>query len=99
MRASGPSGELRYGYQIAAQIGPWVITAASSGGFAFSAPTLASDEVWLAQRPLDLVLAIGQTEWIWRAVAPDLMDGRLVIPLTHRPDVVGPRLGAPALID
>ena len=91
MRASGQGGEVRYGYQVAARTGPWVI-ARDERGFAFTAPLLDADEVWIAQRPLDLVLALGQVEWVWRGVEPHVADGRIELLLMRRPDVAGPRM-------
>jgi len=92
MRASGQSSELRHSYQVAARTGPWVIAADGLGGaFTFTASVFDEDEIWLAQSPLDLVLAMGQTEWIWRGVAARIAEGRMTITLTRRPDVAGPR--------
>lgn len=94
MRASGPCGEVRYGYQVAIRTGPWTIARFEDGPgscFMFAATVTDVDEVWLAQRPLDLVLALGQVEWVWRAVAPSVVDGRVELRLTRRPDVIGPR--------
>lgn len=93
MRASGPCGELRYGYQVAARLGPWVIARDEDARyFTFSGATLTTDEVWLAQRPLDLVLALGSIEWVWRDIMPTIVDGRVTLELTRRPDVAGPRI-------
>lgn len=90
MRASGQSGELRYGYQVAARTGIWTIESGDRG-FMFTAPIVDADDVWMSMRPLDLVLALGQVEWIWRDVAPTISGALAHVTLTRRPDVVGPR--------
>lgn len=91
MRASGSSGELRHGYQVAARTGPWVIARdEDERHFTFSARMLATDPVWLVQRPLDLVIVLGPLEWTWRNVAPTIDDDRLIVELTRRPDVARP---------
>ena len=90
MRASGQHGELRHGYQVAARTGSWAIERVGSD-FVFSATVIEVDDVWLGQRPLDLVLALGQVEWVWCDIAPSIVDGRVELKLTRRPDVVGSR--------
>lgn len=93
MRATGHTGEVRYGYRVAARTGPWVIARDEDAhNFTFLAAVFETDEVWLAQRPLDLVLALGQVEWVWRDVIPTIVDGRMMLQLTRRPDVAGPRV-------
>lgn len=98
LRASGQAGEVRHRYQVAARTGLWSIEPVQVPGrrrpdrYRFAAPLLEADEVWLAHTPLDLVLAIGPAQWIWRDVAPELgADGQLTVILDRRPDVVGPR--------
>ena len=90
MRATGSGGVLRYGYQRAARLGPWVI-ASDGAAFRFTAPLVDVDAYWLAQRPLHLVLALGQVEWIWEDVAPTVDGGTVTVLLTRRPDVAGVR--------
>lgn len=90
MRACGVSGELRYGYAIAARLGAWEITRARDGaGFRLDGAVLSADPVWIARRPLDLVLALGPVEWIWRDVEPVVAPGNVGIALVGRPDAVG----------
>lgn len=92
MRATGPYGEVRYGYQVAARTGKWTIeTQHGAAGFAFTALLAERDEIWLERKPLDLVLALGPFEWIWRDVLTRIEGSRIEIALTRRPDVARPR--------
>ena len=88
MRASGVGGELRHGYQQAARLGPWTIKR-DGATWLLSAGVVAEHAIWMARRPLNLVLALGGVEWIWREVEPAAEDGRIVVRLDRRPDVVG----------
>jgi len=93
MKATGYGGALRYGYQQAAKLGPWVIESVpDSTGFRFKAPLVEADEYWIACRPLHLVLALGQVEWIWQDVQPQVELATVTILLTRRPDVAGARI-------
>ena len=95
MRASGLSGELRHGYQVAATLGAWMIETAGRA-FECRATVEAQHEVWSERRPLDLVLRLGGVEWTWRDVAPDFSGGALVIALTRMPDLSEDRPAASA---
>lgn len=70
MRVTGNAGELRVGYQVAAQLGPWEITPSGLSSYRFTATVLHEHAYWFTKRPLDLVLGLGGTEWAWRGVAP-----------------------------
>ena len=84
MTISGPSGELRYGYFVAARIGKW-----KKAGGRVTAPLLASNSVYVSRRPLDLVLVLGTRRWIWRGVEAQLVGSRAVIMVTgDRPEVI-----------
>ena len=91
MRASGLSGELRYGYQCAARLGAWTIESCD-GGFRFAAPIAEAHEVWIVCRPLRLVLALGRAEWVWDDVDPAIDGATVTITLTHRPSAAGARV-------
>ncbi len=92
MRASGSGGELRYGYQRAAVLGPWVIESEDRVGFVFRAELVEEHPVWLGHRPLDLILALGPVEWTWRGVEPATTDGTVRIVLDRKPDAVADRV-------
>lgn len=90
MRATGPSGTLRAGYQWAADLSSWEIVAAEGHeppGFAFSSRITRQDDYWVEQAPLDLALASGQTEWLWRGVALVREGDTVRVVLTERPIV------------
>lgn len=91
MRASGMSGELRTGYQCAARLGAWSLDLIPRlpRAFAFRAVVLEAHDYWVRQVPLDLVLAVGRTEWIWREAVPTppTAGGALTLELRERPIV------------
>lgn len=95
MRATGPSGTLRAGYQWAADLGTWEIAAASEPGkpaaFAFSSRITRQHDYWIEQETLDLSLAIGSTEWLWRGITVSRDGTSVSVVLTERP-VVSERL-------
>jgi hypothetical protein len=88
MRASGLSGELRYGYQIAARLGAWEI-AEKQGTFRLRGRVASVDPVWITRRPIALVVALGPVEWKWSGVDPVIGNGVVEIALVGRPDAVG----------
>jgi len=92
MRVRGVSGELRHGYQQAAALGAWAIESEDRVGYVFRAVVEAESDIWLAQRPLDLILELGPVEWTWHRVEPDLGDGVVRVVLARRPDAVSDRL-------
>jgi hypothetical protein len=65
--AEGIGGELRYSYQWAAQLGVWTLEQ-SPGGWVIQAQIVRRNSYWLEQRPLSLVLYIGNLRWTWRDV-------------------------------
>ena len=89
MRASGHSGELRVGYQRAAELGTWsiVLEPRLPRAYTFTATVQSEHGFWNTQRPLDLVLAVGQTEWAWRNVEPCRTGDTITIELHERPEV------------
>lgn len=89
VHVSGRSGELRVGYQRAALLGEWTITPSSNrpNTFTFHTDAVEENPHWYRQSPLDLVLALGTTEWVWRNVSI-LRDGPdMYVELTERPAV------------
>ena len=92
IRATGTSGEVRYGYQVALRLGQWTIDAVGDKSvFNFTAFIADTDEVWAMRTPLDLVLALGPFEWIWRDIPVVIADGKVTIELLRRPDIAQPR--------
>ena len=70
LRATGPSGALRVGYQWAADLGPWKLVPSDDRprAFALHAQIIRHHRYWIEQRPLDLALTFGSCEWLWRDV-------------------------------
>lgn len=99
LRASGPSGTLRVGYQVAAELGHWemVLAAQLPRTFTFSATVQREHAYWITQEPLDLVLTLGTAEWLWRGITLKREGPRVIVDLAERP-IVSDRapLDAPA---
>jgi len=90
VRVSGPAGEVRFGYQTAIRLGAWelVLEAKLPRAYTFRAVVLHTHDYWSTQTPLDLVVAVGTTEWVWQGVLPKLeMGDRLVVEIGERPQV------------
>lgn len=91
LRASGPAGTLRVGYQVAAELGAWDMELAAQRlppTFIFHAAVRREHAYWITQEPLDLVLSLGSAEWLWRGVVVGRAPGgRIRIELTERPIV------------
>lgn len=87
MRASGIGGELRFGYQVAAEIGAWAIEP-QGASFALSAALRQEHAVWIRERPLDVAVRLGPVTWKWKDVDPVVDSGQARLALTRRPDSV-----------
>lgn len=89
MRASGTAGALRVSYQVAADLGAWEIVLAPRlpRVFTFSGTVLREHTYWITQAPLDLVLSLGSSEWLWRGVTVTRAGDKIHIELTERPIV------------
>jgi hypothetical protein len=95
VRASGQAGELRVCYQHAAWLGAWTLAVAPGATLrcAFEAQVLSENRHWMSQEPLDLVLAVGTAEWVWRGVQVRRAGDKVEIDLTERP-IVTERAGS-----
>lgn len=93
MRATGTYGELRAGYQRAARLGKWSLELIPRlpRAFVFRAAIDSQHDYWITQEPLDLVLAVGQTEWIWRGVIRTPSSAHIELELGEQP-IVADRL-------
>lgn len=93
MRATGTYGELRAGYQRAARLGSWSLKVILQPprALAFVAKIVSVHDYWIHEEPLDLVLAVGPTEWIWREAVPTPHCDTLELELRERP-IVADRL-------
>ena len=93
MRASGQGGELRVGYQQAAQLGPWVLETSASPAlpalrFTIEAPVSSVDQFWVTQAPMTLDLRFGRFHWVWDEVRPELVNGHVSVRVFGKPLIV-----------
>lgn len=92
--ASGQSGELRTGYQVAAQLGPWAIDLAEvmlgdAPGWTCSARIIKTDAYWLEHgEAFDLRLDVGRVQWRWRNVNVHLTGESVLIRGEAKPELV-----------
>lgn len=87
MRAVGPAGELRLGYQVAARLGSWTfqedrVEAAVEDANEFFLDQPGAKSLWLR---------MGRKYWVWQTV--DVVDaGRpMVVRVSGSPEVREPR--------
>jgi hypothetical protein len=59
----GQSGEVRYGYQLAAQLGPWQLS-----DNRLETSTTYQNDMWLTVGALTLRLNVGEKLWVWRDI-------------------------------
>jgi hypothetical protein len=87
MTVKGKTGTLKVGYQQAARLGTWTLApkAGSPAVDTVVAQMVDVDEYWIEQEPLDLVLVVGPTQWIWRGIAATRDGASLIIDLTEKP--------------
>ena len=64
----GRTGELRCGYQVAAQLGAWEWSPQGVDDGVVDTALTSVDEFWLEQEPLTLALPMGRQQWIWEGV-------------------------------
>lgn len=84
-RVRGESGELRVCYQHAATLGAWSMEPAGRRTYAFVGKVLSEHSYWMTQRPLDLALRLGSTEWLWRDVSIQRSGDELRVELSEPP--------------
>lgn len=86
MRATGESGELRVGHRHAAVLGRWTIEPAGRS-FVLRASVASEDAFWVNERPLDVLLDVGGTRWLWRHANVELGGGEVVARISELPIV------------
>lgn len=90
--AAGTSGSLLVGsYQLAARLGSWQVRLAPRlpRSYDLSAAISWRDEYWITQRPLRIVVEVGDATWEWAGIEPaiggdGLSVGGLGIPTVVR---------------
>ena len=92
LRATGPSGALRVGYQWAADLGAWTLAPSESRpkAFALTSRITRHHSYWIDQGPLDLALTFGRCEWLWRDVEVRRDGDTVLVVLAERPIVSEP---------
>jgi hypothetical protein len=80
----GLQGQLKYGYQPAAQIGSWVF---SDGNI--EAAISEKNPLWIESRPLSLWLDIGSKYWVWRQVEVISIGETLACRVSGSPEIRG----------
>lgn len=88
--ASGHSGVLRLGYKDVAVLGPWQLQLAPRvpRRYVVSAAVLDRAAYWSTQRPLTLVLRVGEVDWEWSGLDPVFGADEVRAELTGMPTVV-----------
>lgn len=90
MDMRGPSGEIVFGYQVAATLGAWTATpniTNTEGLILLKAAVKEADDYWLSQEPLLVKLKFGRTEWIWENVRV-VRDGTTIhVDLKGKPEI------------
>lgn len=87
VRATGPSGVVRHGYQEAATLGAWTLELLPGAPrrYRLEAEVRSRHWHWAAQDPLVLELRIGTATWAWTLGAPLEPGARLALALAGPP--------------
>ena len=71
MEIAGTGGEIRVGYQRAATLGRWSLTASGyqpQVSYTLKAAVVERDEYWFFESPRAVSLRMGNRDWLWRDV-------------------------------
>jgi hypothetical protein len=86
--ATGPSGEIRVGGRIAAQIGSWKLMAAGGNTYTIVAPTTeANDFLLFGESRKEIRLPVGAKEWRWRDVQVGYDGSQITVVVTGKPEI------------
>lgn len=91
MKASGPAGELRVGYQHAAVLGAWRLEMTPTIPMIrcdIEAAVVSSDAFWSTQRPMILDLRFGRFHWIWEQTMVTFTNGCVTTRVHGKPYIV-----------
>ncbi len=84
LTVQGVRGELRHGYRVAAELGPWTFT---NEGMTVRAEIVTKDDVWFDEPGTKTIrLRVGTEWWEW-PVQPDLHGNGLVAVVAGAPRV------------
>ena len=90
LRVSGLRGQLRVGYQVAAELGPWRLALAPQLPRTYTVDAIV-DQIsayWIAERPLVLALEVGRDMWVWAHVDPSIGGDTVTAVVCGAPTVV-----------
>ena len=90
VQVSGLSGAIRVGYREAARLGTWTMRLAPAlpRRYDVTAQVRSASDWWLAQRPLTLVLDVGDASWEWTDVEPVVSGGMVTVRAPGIPAIV-----------
>ena len=90
VHVEGHRGELRVGYQVAAELGKWKLDLEPTlpRQYAVVADVVATSDYWMAERPLALRLDVGADVWTWRQVEPVIDINRLTVTVAGVPAIM-----------
>lgn len=83
MTLSGLTGDLRWGYLVAAVFGPWRFEGGGGGG-TLTGTLVSSDAFRLTQVPLTAVLQVGRSSTRWRVEGVEISGSEVVVTLGPR---------------
>lgn len=84
----GQAGELRRGYQVAAEFAAWTLRR-EGHEWSFTAQFKTSNPYRLSRGgPFDLCLQVGGHTWRWRDVAPHISESALTAHGVESPEVI-----------
>ena len=86
MQATGTTGTLRAGGQLAASLTAWKYTG-NEAGWQITATAGDVNEFWLDNSTLDVWLRVGNHWWIWRDVAVRREGTAITITGAGRPEM------------
>jgi hypothetical protein len=89
LQVTGLRGELRVGYQVAAELGPWRLALAPQlpRRYTVRAAIVAVSAYWLHQQPLTLALEVGPDVWSWPVAEPGPLGQQVETIVTGAPTI------------
>ena len=87
VRVTGHAGQVRVGYQVAAQLGTWSLELLPEvpRRYRLVAAVSAVSDYWWSQAPLAVHLWVGAEEWVWCPVTAAMDGASLAVSLAGSP--------------
>lgn len=73
---TGAAGQIKWGYQVVAEIANWSVSADATGGDLTGTVGSPCDEFGVTQQPLRFVVPRPKVEWEWPIESLQIVDGR-----------------------